>query len=105
SRERENLQGAMALGAETRRYDLVLRTAIALDAISMGSGLSRAELARLDEALRAGATQDLLLVERALGVRSSALLAGGLLVEAKSDASRALSLAVRRSDRKQMGAM
>jgi tetratricopeptide (TPR) repeat protein len=104
-RERDNLSAAMHFGIEARRYDLVLRTAIALDAASMGSGLSRGELAKLDLALRTAATHDVVLIERALGVRAAALLATGSLVEAKSDASRALSLATRRSDRRQMGAM
>jgi len=105
SLERDNLQSAMAFGATAERPTVVLRTAIALDAISMGSGLSRMQLALLDEALRAGATRDVSLLGRALGVRAAALRALGRLGEATSDANMALTLAQETKDLRQIGAM
>ena len=96
--ERENLEAVLAFGAaqSPARSDLVLRAAIALDVISSGTGLSRAQLARLDDALRStgdAGTLDPAMVGRALGARAAALRALGQLDEAERDASVALSLA------------
>jgi tetratricopeptide (TPR) repeat protein len=103
--DRDDLQAAMALGARAHRPAIVLRVALALDALSMGGGLSSSQLALLDDALRTGAAGELPLVGRALGVRSGALYAIGRLQEARRDAEMALELATELGDRKQMGAM
>jgi len=103
--DRDDLQAAMALGASAGHSQIVLRIALALDAISLGSGLGGAELAHLDEALRAGAAHELGLLGRALGVRAAALYSLGRLDEARRDAEMALRLATELSDRRQMGAM
>lgn len=109
--ERENFAALMAFGARMDRPEMVLRAAIALDAGSQGGGLSRAELAELDRALSrhspdlSGASDDVEVVERALGVRASALFAVGSLTESMADAERALAMALRRKDSKQAAAM
>ena len=103
--DRDDLQAAMALGARGGHSQIVLRIALALDAISLGSGLGGAELAYLDEALRAGAAHELGLLGRALGVRAAALYSLGRLDEARRDAEMALRLATELSDQRQMGAM
>lgn len=103
--ERENFAALMAFGARMDRPEMVLRGAIAVDAGSQGGGLSRAELAELDGALSRHATDDPEIVERALGVRASALFAVGSLTESIADAERALAMALRRNDSKQAGAM
>jgi predicted ATPase len=103
--DRDDLQAAMTLGARANRPAIVLRVALALDALSMGGGLSTSQLALLDDALRTGAAGELPLVGRALGVRSGALYAIGRLQEAKRDAETALELAIEVDDRRQMGAM
>jgi predicted ATPase len=107
--ERENLEAVLDLGASCRRPDLVLRAAIALDVISSGTGLSQAQLAVLDDALRAGDTRlgglDPAMVGRALGVRAGALRALGKLEEAAHDASVALALAQQGSSARQRVAM
>jgi tetratricopeptide (TPR) repeat protein len=103
--DRDDLQAAMALGASAGHSQIVLRIALALDAISLGSGLGGAELAHLDDALRAGAAHELGLLGRALGVRAAALYSLGRLDEARRDAEMALRLATELSDRRQMGAM
>lgn len=111
--ERENLEAVMDFGAAQRQPDMVLRAAIALDVIAGGTGLSRAKLLLLDEALRALGTGPLgfagvvdpRLVGRALGVRSGALRALGQLQEAERDAATALSLARRAGSARQVVAM
>jgi predicted ATPase/Tfp pilus assembly protein PilF len=103
--DRADLLATMRFGARARQPSIVLRTALALDALSMGAGLDRAELAHLDDALRAGAAGDLRLVARALGARSGALVAMGRLAEARRDAETALRLATELDDQRQMGAM
>src|SRR5262249_27724165 len=77
--ERENLEGVRAFGAARGRRDIVLSTAIALDFLSGGTGLSRVQLATLDEALASPGSLDPLMVGRALGVRAGALRAQGRL--------------------------
>lgn len=101
----DDLQAAMAFGAATGRAQIVLRTALAIDALSLGTGLSTTQLAYLDEALRLGAAGDLRLVSRALGVRAGALYGTGRLDEAREDAETALRLAREVHDIRQMGAM
>ncbi|MFT3770597.1 MAG: tetratricopeptide repeat protein [Minicystis sp.] len=108
--ERENLEVVLDLGAAQRRPDLVLRAAIALDVIASGTGLSRAQLALLDDALRAGDTGprsgiDAAMIGRALGVRAGALRAQGKLEEAERDASVALALARHSGSPRQIVAM
>ncbi len=101
----DDLVAAMAFGAESGRPRIVLRTALAVDALALGSGLGSTKLAYLDEALRMGAAGDLGVLSRALGVRATALYALGRLVEARRDAETAYRLAAELSDRRQMGAM
>lgn len=103
--ERENLQAACLLAESMAMHDRVLRLSLALDALSLGTGLSRIDLARLDAALSAGATRDPALLGRALGVRASALHALGRLDEAKRDATTALALARDAEDERQIAAM
>jgi predicted ATPase/tetratricopeptide (TPR) repeat protein len=103
--ERENLEAVLAFGASCGRGDLVLRAAIALDVISAGTGLSRAQLVCLDDALRSSGTLDPAMVGRALGVRAGALRALGRLDEAERDAAVALSLARRARASRQIIAM
>ena len=109
--ERENLEAVLELGAAQGRRDIVLRAAIALDVVSSGSGISRARLGLLDEALsawgrdRAPAGLDAAMVGRALGVRSAALRALGRLDEAERDARMALALAVQAGSSRQVVAM
>ena len=111
--ERENLEAVLELGAAQipPRRDLVLRAVIALDVISSGTGLPRAQLARLDHALGAvGAAGDAgsldpALVGRALGARAAALRALGQLDEAERDARVALSLARQAGAAQQIVAM
>ena len=93
--ERENLEAVLAFGAAEGRRDIVLRAAIALDVISSGTGLARAQLACLDAALASAGTIDPGMVGRALGVRAGALRALGRLAEAERDARTALGLAAR----------
>lgn len=107
--DRDNLQAVMELGGAQRRPEIVLRAAIALDVIASGTGLSRAELSLLDDALTgsgngAGAV-DPWLLGRALGVRAGALRALGRLEEAERDAVTALSLARRAGSARQIVAM
>jgi predicted ATPase len=101
----DDLQAAMSFGAATGRAQLVLRTALAIDVLSLGTGLSSTQLGYLDEALRLGAAGDLKLVSRALGVRAGALYGTGHLAEAREDAETALRLAREVDDIRQMGAM
>jgi tetratricopeptide (TPR) repeat protein len=101
----DDLQAAMAFGAATGRPQIVLRTALAIDVLAHGSGLSSTQLAYLDEALRLGAAGDLNLVARALGVRAGALYGLGRLDEAREDARMALRLASEIHDARQKGAM
>ena len=107
--ERDNLEAVFELGASQGRHDLILRAAIALDFLSSGTGLSRPQLAKLDEALqgsRSGAVNfDPRMVGRALGVRAGALRALGQLDEAERDARTALSLARRAGSTRQIVAM
>lgn len=108
--DRENLEAVLDLGASARRPDLVVRAAIALDAIAAGAGLSRAQLATLDAALRldgAGPRSGLdpAMIGRALGVRAGALRATGRLDEAARDATVALSLARQGGSARQIVAM
>jgi predicted ATPase len=74
--DRENLEAVLELGAATRRADLVIRAAIALEVIAAGTGLSRAHLARLDNALTTSTRLDPSLTGRALALRAGALWAG-----------------------------
>jgi len=94
TRERENVAAILELGASAKRPELVLRAAIALDAISSGNGLSRSQLARLDDALCAASSIGSALVGRALGVRAGALRSLGRLAESERDARMALALAL-----------
>ncbi|APR78782.1 Signal transduction response regulator [Minicystis rosea] len=108
--ERENLEAVLDLGAQGRRPDLVLRAAIALDVIASGTGLSRAQLVLLDDALRTGDTGprsgiDAAMIGRALGVRAGALRAQGKLEEAERDAQVALALARHAGSARQIVAM
>jgi predicted ATPase len=103
--ERENLEAVMAFGASRGRRDIVLEAAIALDFLSSGTGLSRAQLAMLDEALASPGSIDPLMIGRALGVRAGALRALGRLAEAEQDARVALSLARRAGSTRQIVAM
>ncbi len=103
--ERADLVAAMAFAARQKQPHHVLRVALALDALARGGGLGRAELTHLDDALGAGATRDLGLVGRALGVRAGALYALGRLDEAKRDAEMAVRLATEVGDVRQVGAM
>ncbi len=103
--ERENLEAVLEFGAAEGRSDLVLRAAVALDFLSSGTGISRARLAHLDEALRASGNLDPAMVGRALGVRAGALRALGLLPEAERDARTALTLARRAGSPRQIVAM
>jgi predicted ATPase len=108
--ERENLEAVLDFGAAQGRGDIVVRAAIALDVISSGTGLSRAQLASLDDALasptREGAPPlDPAMVGRALGVRAGALRALGRLDEAERDAAMALTLARESGSGRQIVAM
>lgn len=100
----DDLRAVMSLGDATGAPHVVFRAAIALDALSLGSGLGSNELARLDEALRGAATSDLRLLSRALGVRSNAVFALGQVEEARRDAETALRLAREVGDAAQIGA-
>ncbi len=99
----EDLHAAMAHAAKDHP-EMVLRIALAIDVLALGSGLGAAQLAHLDEALRRGAACDLGLLGRALVVRSQALYALGRLVEARRDAETGLSLAQELGDARQAGA-
>jgi tetratricopeptide (TPR) repeat protein len=99
----EDLHAAMAFGAKDNP-ELVLRIALAIDVLALGSGLGAVQLAHLDDALRRGAACDLGLLGRALLVRSGALYALGRLVEARRDAETALSLARELGDTRRAGA-
>ncbi len=101
----DDLHAAMTFGAATGRPQIVLRTALAIDVLALGSGLGLAQLAYLDEALRLGAAGDLRLVSRALGVRAGALYGLGRLDEARRDSETALRLAGEIHDVRQKGAM
>jgi predicted ATPase len=101
----DDLHAAMTFGAATERPQIVLRTALAIDVLALGSGLGLAQLAYLDEALRLGAAGDLRLVSRALGVRAGALYGLGRLDEARRDSETALRLAGEIHDVRQKGAM
>jgi predicted ATPase len=103
--DRENLEAVLDLGAATRRPDLVIRAAIALDEIAAGSGLSRGHLARLDTALTTAHSLDPSLTGRALALRAGALRAVGKLVEADRDAFTALGLAREAKNGRQITAM
>ncbi len=103
--ERENLEAVLAFGAAEGRRDIVLRAAIALDVVSSGTGLCRAQLAHLDAALGSAGAMDPVMVGRALGVRAGALRALGRLAEAERDARTALSLATRAGSSRQVVAM
>ena len=114
--ERENLEAVLAFGAAEARRDIVLRAAIALDVISSGTGLARAQLACLDAALASArsvspmppgpaGTMDPGMVGRALGVRAGALRALGRLAEAERDARTALGLAAGAGSSRQVVAM
>jgi len=103
--ERENLEAVLDFGATRRRPDLVLRAAVALDFLASGTGISRAMLTSLDDALTASATLDPAMVGRALGVRAGALRALGRLEEAERDAQTALFLARRAGSSRQIVAM
>ncbi|HEY1960060.1 MAG TPA: tetratricopeptide repeat protein [Polyangiaceae bacterium] len=89
----EDLEAALAWGVAHKRFDVVLHTALALDALALGGGLGEARLAELDAALRAGAAADLDLLARALLARASTLYALGRLVESRRDAETAVTLA------------
>ncbi|MEP7124152.1 MAG: tetratricopeptide repeat protein [Byssovorax sp.] len=103
--DRENLEAVLDLGATSRRADLVIRAAIALDVISAGTGLSRADLARLDTALTTSTSLDPSLTGRALALRAGALRAVGRLAEADRDAFTALGLARAAKNGRQITAM
>ena len=103
--DRENLEAVLDLGAATRRADLVIRAAIALDEIAAGSGLSRAHLAQLDTALTTAYSLDRALTGRALALRAGALRAVGKLVEADRDAFTALGMAREAKNGRQITAM
>lgn len=103
--DRADLVATMAFAARQGDHHRVLQVALALDALARGTGLGRMELAHLDDALGAGATRDLGLVGRALGVRAGALYALGRLDEAKRDAEMAVRLATEVGDLRQVGAM
>jgi predicted ATPase len=103
--DRENLEAVLDLGATTRRADLVIRAAIALDVIAAGTGLSRAHLARLDTALTTSTSLDPSLTGRALALRAGALRAVGRLEEADRDAFTALGLAREAKNGRQITAM
>jgi len=99
----EDLHAAMVF-SRSDHPEMVLRLALAIDALALGSGLGAAQLARLDDALRRGAACDLGLLGRALLVRSGALYALGRLIEARRDAETALSLAEELGDARRAGA-
>ncbi len=101
--DRDDLHAAMRYGASHERPDVVLFTALALDALALGGGLGEEQLAHLDEALRRGAASDLGLLCRALLARSSTLYALGRLVESRRDAETALLLAIETSDTSRIG--
>ena len=103
--ERENLEAVLEFGAAQGRRDIVLRAAIALDFLSSGTGLSSAQLARLDHALQVPGNLDPAMVGRALGVRAGALRAVGKLQEAERDARTALALAEQTGSSRQVVAM
>jgi tetratricopeptide (TPR) repeat protein len=103
--ERENLEAVLEFGAAQGRRDIVLRAAIALDFLSSGTGISRARLALLHDALVDAGDLDPALVGRALGVRAAALRALGRLEEAERDARGALALARRAGSARQIVAM
>jgi tetratricopeptide (TPR) repeat protein len=104
--ERDNLQAVLDFGAQVSRPDLVLRAAVALDALAPGTGLLPSQLARVDAALaRARRALDQTLVGRALGARASALRCLGRLQEAERDAVAALSLAEAAGDARLVAAM
>jgi predicted ATPase len=103
--ERDNVEAVLEFGAATGRPDLVLRAAVVLDFLSSGTGLSRAQLGLLDEALRTSQSLDPATVGRALGVRAGALRAMGRLVEAERDAATALGLARRAGAKREVVAM
>jgi len=104
-RERENLQTALSFAASTKRHDLVLRLSIALDAITVGNGLTWTQMEWLDDALSSATTNDVGLVGRALGVRAASLFGMGRTVEAREDAESALGVADRLGDLRQVAAM
>jgi predicted ATPase len=104
-RERDNLDAVLELGATAHRPELTLRAAIALDALSAGTGLTRNQLARLDGALCEARAFEPSLVAKALGVRAGALRALGRLDEALRDAQTALSLFSAGTDRRSTAAM
>jgi predicted ATPase len=99
----EDLRAALRAGVNASRYDVVLHTALALDALALGSGLGEAQLAHVDEALRRGAANDLGLLCRALLARSSTLYALGRLIEARRDAETALVIANEAGDTHRAG--
>ena len=99
----EDLRAALLAGVSAGRFDIVLHTALALDALALGSGLGEAQLAHVDEALRRGAANDLGLLCRALLARSSTLYALGRLIEARRDAETALLIATEAGDARRAG--
>lgn len=99
----EDLRAALLAGVSAGRFDVVLHTALALDALALGSGLGEAQLAHVDEALRRGAANDVRLLCRALLARSSTLYALGRLIEARRDAETALLLATEACDAHRAG--
>jgi predicted ATPase len=112
--ERENLEAVLEFGAAERRRDIALRAAIALDFLSSGTGISRARLALVDEALAGAVTAegdpapadlDPAMLGRALGVRAAALRALGRLTEAERDARAALALARKAGSSRQIISM
>jgi tetratricopeptide (TPR) repeat protein len=105
ARERENLAAAMAYGAAADRPEIVVRAAAALEVVSLGNVLSRAELGALDRALASPSGLDPMLVQRALGVRAATMLALGSLALSKSDGLAALALAEKRGDVRHMTAL
>jgi predicted ATPase len=99
----EDLRAALLAGVNAGRFDVVLHTALALDALALGSGLGEAQLAHVDEALRRGAANELGLLCRALLARSSTLYALGRLIEARRDAETALLIATEAGDMHRAG--
>jgi len=99
----EDLRAALLTGVTAGRFDVVLHTALALDALALGSGLGEAQLAHVDEALRRGAANDLGLLCRALLARSGTLYALGRLIEARRDAETALLIANEGGDMRRAG--
>lgn len=120
--DRDNLALALETCASACRdggpnplSEAAVLVAVALDALSAGSGLTRAQLADLDAALSLGVRgaqeradrpfYDVALFGRALGVRAAALRAVGRLHEAERDAEMALALAREATDWHQEAAM